>query len=512
MVRPDTIEPDLWAMFVACAEGDLASVQKLIRQDPWLAHREFEYRKPLHFAVRENRLDIVRVLLDAGADPTAELGTERPLTLARDRDYGELVDYLESRLRQEYGITPEGATLAEAIRNRDITAVRRISPEMIHAADERGNRPIHWAVMTRQLALIDHLLERGADINAMRPDGAYPIDLANGDYWYRGWRDVPALALRAYPVLIGYLVARGAHYSISVAAHVGDVDRIRELLDRDPDLVSRVPRYSMYYSGLPLRCAARVGNFECVKLLLERGADPNGPEPMCPTGGALRSAVGAKHLEIVKLLLEHGADPNQWEDSSGNCMWAAQDSPEISRLLAAYGGVIRFDLACYDGNATLAGAMLHANPAMQIPRDALHNAMSEGHEHLIDTILRHQPDALRGVALGDVKDASFARRLVDCGADPARANWLGVTPLHRFAAQGNLDVASVCLEHGADVNAIDDEYRSTPLGWAARAGQRAAVEWLLEHGATAGLPVNEPWAQPAAWARRRGHREIARLL
>ena len=45
--------------------------------------------------------------------------------------------------------------------------------------------------MTRQLDFIDELLSRGADINAARFDGAHPIQLANGDYYFRGWRDVP---------------------------------------------------------------------------------------------------------------------------------------------------------------------------------------------------------------------------------------------------------------------------------------------------------------------------------
>ena len=45
--------------------------------------------------------------------------------------------------------------------------------------------------MTRQIPMIDELLARGADINARRADGARPIQLTNGDYHYRGWRDVP---------------------------------------------------------------------------------------------------------------------------------------------------------------------------------------------------------------------------------------------------------------------------------------------------------------------------------
>ena len=125
-------------------------------------------------------------------------------------------------------------------------------PELIHAADERGTQPLHWAVMTRQIDLIDYLLERGADINAARPDGIRPLHLTNGDYHYRGWRDLPSIALQRHQVLIGYLLARGAAYDISTAAKIGDLDRVRELLDRDPALANQVPAYS-YYTGVPLR-------------------------------------------------------------------------------------------------------------------------------------------------------------------------------------------------------------------------------------------------------------------
>jgi hypothetical protein len=44
--------------------------------------------------------------------------------------------------------------------------------------------------MTRQLEVIV-LLAREAEINARRGDGALPIQLGNGDYDFRGWRDVP---------------------------------------------------------------------------------------------------------------------------------------------------------------------------------------------------------------------------------------------------------------------------------------------------------------------------------
>jgi ankyrin repeat protein len=54
------------------------------------------------------------------------------------------------------------------------------------------------------------------------------------------------------------------------------------------------------------------------------------------------------------------------------------------------------------------------------------------------------------------------------GLDPRRGNWLGATLLHRCAAKSNIEVAAVCLEFGADINAIESDACSTPLGWAAR--------------------------------------------
>lgn len=40
----------------------------------------------------------------------------------------------------------------------------------------------------------------------------------------------------------------------------------------------------------------------------------------------------------------------------------------------------------------------------------------------------------------------------------------------------HLDMAQQLMDHGADIYAIDEEYRSTPLGLAARAGQKMLVE------------------------------------
>ena len=76
-----------------------------------------------------------------------------------------------------------------------------------------------------------------------------------------------------------------------------------------------------------------------------------------------------------------------------------------------------------------------------------------------------------------------------------------------MAQAGRIPKAQLLLNHGAAIYAIDDEYRSTPLGLAARRGQRAMVTFLLERGADLNL-AGALWATPIAWARKQGHADI----
>ena len=73
-----------------------------------------------------------------------------------------------------------------------------------------------------------------------------------------------------------------------------------------------------------MKNAAAKGHIEIVKLLLERGADPNLPEEgIAPYGHALYAAASNGHFEIAKLLLEHGAYPNPEVESSADALTMA---------------------------------------------------------------------------------------------------------------------------------------------------------------------------------------------
>lgn len=536
MIRPEALKKkaplfwspgsgvDVWKMFCACIAGDLKTIKRLLKKDPSLVRCNYAYRTPIYFAVRENQVEVARFLLERGADPLGFAINDTLLDICRDRGYAEMEKLLEADFASAKGASPKGETVAEAIRAHDLDKVRSLldaAPELLHEGDGGSSQPIHWAVMTRQLDVIDELLSRGADINAARFDGARPIQLCNGDYNFRGWRDVPQDWPTTPAQTLAHLRERGAYVDICTAASIGDLERVKELLDQDPSLANRVSEYVTYYigSGAPLKNAAARGHIEIVKLLLERGADPNLPEEgIAPHGHALYSAAANGHYEIAKLLLEHGAYPNPEVESSADALSRAisNSDQQMIDLLCSYGAARAVHLLAYHGDVKTAAAVFAANPRLADDPDALANAAGEGHEAFVRLMLRYQPELPKRVVFPGWSVGAKTRELNELlfqrGLNPSQPDWLRTTPLHQFARKGDVEKAELFIEHGADLHARDEDICSTPLGWAAKFGQTAMVELLLKHGAKPNLSDDPPWATPLAWATRRGHAEIVDLL
>ena len=142
MIRPDelkTREPlkwstgtgvDVWDMFCAAISGDLETIRRLLKREPALVRCHYAYRTPLYFAVRENRVEAARFLIEQGAPIF-----DRAVEIARERGYGEMPSLLETALAAK-GASPKGNAIAAAIRDRDPARVRGLldaSPELLHA-------------------------------------------------------------------------------------------------------------------------------------------------------------------------------------------------------------------------------------------------------------------------------------------------------------------------------------------------------------------------------------------
>jgi ankyrin repeat protein len=524
---------DAWALFKACAAGDLPKVKGLLAKDGRLVNAQFWYQFPIQMAVREGYAQIVKLLLDHGADPGQSRFTynswDKLLHGASERGHRQVESMLQRAMSKRFNYTPEFDVLKEAIIARDsrkISAALRRQPNLARSSDALGNNALHWSVITRQLGLIERFVDLGTPIDAERADGQTPVLLAvNGatDYWYRATRGRSHPSIRNASVMVGSLLACGANYAISVAAAVGDQERVEQLLKKDVGLARRLDSARIS----PLSYAAREGHLHIVRLLLERGADPNSPEEAAPDGLALYWACRGNHMDVAQLLLEHGANPNAGVDSSECCLtigevYHGDRAKPLQQLLRRHGA---YTPPYYMSVQAMKRAIREGHEVIR-HEEFLGNVLGKRNAELLDLYLDSNPAIVDRWPGGYPRSAALVRKLLARGLDPNRPGWLGKTFLHACAENGDRTVAQVFLDAGADIDARGLEFHETPLAAAVRhepwckqedrsrlaQRRRRMVEFLLKRGAATNLPGDEPWATPLAWARKLGLADIEEVL
>lgn len=118
------------------------------------------------------------------------------------------------------------------------------------------------------------------------------------------------------------------------ACERGDIDFVHAALKRDESLVNVK---SDKYNNTPLMCAAREGQKNIVKLLIDNGADPNIKD--CIGATALHFALDSGDFAIVALLVNAGVDVNTRDITGGSplSIAAARGYYEIVQLLLSNG-------------------------------------------------------------------------------------------------------------------------------------------------------------------------------
>ena len=109
--------------------------------------------------------------------------------------------------------------------------------------------------------------------------------------------------------MVKILVEQGAcddFNSLAYAARNGNLELMEYLYEHAEKTFSSFS-FNWASKGIALQDAARSGNIEAVRFLLDRNADANYVENPTP----LEAAAETKNLDIVKLLVSYGADPSQ---------------------------------------------------------------------------------------------------------------------------------------------------------------------------------------------------------
>lgn len=222
----------------------------------------------------------------------------------------------------------------------------------------------------------------------------------------------------------------------------GNVDALRGLLANDPGLVRVSDPEARHRGWTGLHIAARQGQINAVRLLLEHGADPNAREAGDNTY-ALHWAAAQGHIEIVRALLDAGGDVHGTGDVH------ELDVIGWATFYHAPGGA--------PGDRSDVVALLLERGA----RHHIFSAITVGGLDLIQKLVEQNPEAL------DRRMSRFEQKQ---------------TPLHFAMNRGRYDIMDLLIDLGADLEA-EDGNGHTALAAAMLKGDRTAMSSLHAAGA-----------------------------
>lgn len=388
----------------------------------------------------------------------------------------------------------------------------------VNPADATGTTALHWAVQSGDLGTVRKLLAAGANARATNRYGVTPLSLAaaNGDAvavqllldagadpnttGADGETALMTAARTGRVEAARALIVRGANVNaaetwmgetaVMWAAAEGHAPMVKLLAEAGAALDARAAAQefakitfngsTMVSTPLPrggmtaMLLAAREGSLPGVQALVEAGANMNVPDRDGTT--PLMMAIINRHNDVAKLLIEKGAQLDLADSVGMTALYAAVDLRTLGRLINRPTPKATGET----DNLTLVSMLLERgakiDPRLRLPLlPRFHNAG--------DAQLGEGATPLMRAARG--RDIPVMKLLLAKGANPNLATRNYSNALMFASGRGGdevLDAVRLCLEHGADVRAFNDN-GDTPLHMAAAAGADALVRLLVEHGA-----------------------------
>ncbi|MEP6905271.1 MAG: ankyrin repeat domain-containing protein, partial [Gemmatimonadales bacterium] len=270
----------------------------------------------------------------------------------------------------ERGATVDAHSAARLGMLDELVSLVSANPKLVHARGGDGQTPLHFA---GTIEIAQYLLGQGADIDIRDIDHeSTPVQ----------WM------VRERPDIARFLVSRGAATDILLASSLGDLDRVRQFLEDDPDSIRmtvspeyfpmRNPRaagtiYNWTLGGnkTPHVIARQFGHEDIFALLMERSSDELKLAQACVLG----------ERDIFEALIKHRPDIPQSlsPEERHKLVEAAEDNnTEAVKLMLDAGwptdlrgmeGGTALHVASWFGNAEMVRALLKHGAQLEIRGD-----------------------------------------------------------------------------------------------------------------------------------------------
>jgi ankyrin repeat protein len=364
---------------------------------------------------------------------------------------------------------------------------------LVNARDpEFQQTALMMAVREDRPAVVKFLIDKGADVNATTRAGRPPA-------WVLP-NSVPGFG-HGIGIVRGGLPDRGSRYltpgglsPLLYAARDGRLEAARILVAAGADVKQIDP------NGItPLIMAIANNHMDVARFLVDRGAAINASDWYGRT--ALWTAVETRNmdvdnaepfengvdrgpvLEVIRLLLEKGADPNA----------RTKETPPIRRQMLRVTGSLSwvdfvgqtpFLTASLAGDFTVMQLLVEwgADPYVPTVGGTTPLMAAAGVNWVVDQTYDEGPKAL----------LEAVKYCYDLGMDVNAVNSMGVTAVMGAANRGSDEIIQFLVDHGARLDVRDKEGR-TPLAWAegvflathpgkAKPSSIALIKKLMDHG------------------------------
>ena len=405
------------------------------------------------------------------------------------RDYGfDSWSKLKERVESLAEKTDDPLELArKAFREDDAVGVHRLlkrHPQLRAKINEpiaEFDAPVITQVRSR--AMLDVLLTAGADINAKS----------------RCWAGGFGLLDCASPELAAYAIKRGAELTVHAAARLGMLERLKQLITTNPELV-----HAKGGDGqTPLHFASTI---EIAEYLLDQGADIDARDVDHDSTAA--QYMVRSRPEIARYLIRRGCKTDilmaaalgdadlirKHLDADPECIRMRVSDEYFPMVGGEKGGTIyQWELGWYVSACQVAKSFGHADVFRILmersPADEkLLNACWLHDQGRVESLLAQNPTLAASLSPAGRRhlahaarnnDLSAVRLMLTAGLPVDAVSQHHSTALHWAAWYGNAEMVQLILRHQPELENIDNDFKATPLGWAIHGSENG---WHREKG------------------------------